>query len=90
MVRHLISEKNIPKIHLIELDWVEKITQALSDVGVAQLLADKYSEKEVRRAIIQLIVTPVSVGYLQFFPNVDSFDRTEKYLSVTFSIRESL
>lgn len=90
LVRYLISEKNIPKIYLIELDWVEKITLALSDVGVAQLLADKYSEKEVRRAIIQLIVTPVSVGYLQFFPNVDSFDRNEKYLSVTFSIRESL
>lgn len=88
LIRQLILSPGIPVVRLDDDGWHESLIQHLAVSGVAQLAADHTNEKKIRGAIMRVIVSPVDVGYLQFYPFVERIERGANETCVAFSMRE--
>lgn len=90
LIRHVLLHPNMPSIDLKNADWHLQFAEQIADIGTVQLTVSRSSEHLVRSAIVQVVATPVDVGYLQFFPFVERIERDENETRVTFGMREHL
>ena len=55
-----------------------------------QLVAQRQDETELRNALVEVVITPIDVGFLQFFPVIERFERSELDTKVTLTLREQV
>lgn len=90
IVRHLLLDRSIATIELADPQWRLQLDAAFEARGVCRLAASASAAAALRRTIVFLIATPVSVGVLQFFPIVERVERTGGRILVTFTLREQV
>jgi len=84
----MLLARNVPSIDLQNEDWSEELARALAMSGTVELYVMRTNEHALRRAIIWAIAHPIDVGFMQFFPIVERFERGEKVSRVTLTLRE--
>lgn len=90
LVRSLLMSAAVTEVDLADNDWNARLEDALERFGTVKLVADSSLSAEFRAALIMLLVTPVDVGFLQFFPAVDRVERLEGKMSATLVLREQV
>lgn len=90
IVRHLLLSRSIATIELSDSDWHAGLNAAFDAQGSVRLAADASEAATLRRELVRLVVTPVSVGVLQFFPTVERVERSNSRVFVTFTLREQV
>lgn len=89
LVRHILLGRNVPSVSINgDGDWKPQFVSLISEFSTVQLNCNLESGSQLRAAIVEALATPIDVGYLQFFPVVERFERTEAELRVTLSLRE--
>jgi len=58
----------ITEVDLADEDWKARLEDALERFGAVKLVVDSSRSADFRAALVVLLVTPVDVGFLQFFP----------------------
>lgn len=71
-------------------DWRTRLAEALARDGSAALFAPLGDQGALRAAVVEALVTPIDVGYLQFFPKVDRLERTPSALEVWLVVPEQV
>lgn len=90
LVRSLLMSFAVTEVDLAEDGWNARLEYALERFGAVKLVADSPRSAEFRAALVMLLVTPVDVGFLQFFPAVDCVERLEGKISATLVLREQV
>jgi hypothetical protein len=80
----------ITEVDLADEDWKARLEDALERFGAVKLVADSSRSADFRASLVVLLVTPVDVGFLQFFPAVDRIERLEGKVSATLVLREQV
>ena len=81
---------NIPQVEFGKSAWQELFINSIAENGTMQLVAQRQDETKLRHALVQLVITPVDVGFLQFFPIIERFERSEVDTKVTLTLREQV
>lgn len=90
VVRHLLLRQAISTIEIADPDWREQLNAAFVARGTALLAADAGEGAAVRRALVELVASPVDVGVLQFFPAVEGVERSDGRILVGLTLREQV
>ncbi|TIY09886.1 MAG: hypothetical protein E5V16_15310 [Mesorhizobium sp.] len=90
IVRHLMLSRSIAMIELSDPDWQAALNAAFDAQGSVRLAADASDAPALRRALVRLVVTPVSIGVLQFFPTVERVERSHSRIFVSLTLREQV
>lgn len=90
IVRHLLLSRSIATVELSDPDWQAQLNAAFEAQGSVRLAADATQAAALRRALVRLVVTPVSIGVLQFFPTIERVERSHSRIFVTFTLREQV
>lgn len=88
LVRHLLLTESSPEIDLAGVSWRSSLAAALEKYGSARLIASGSAAQRMRAVLVELLATPVDVGFLQFFPTIERLDRADGNLSVSLVLRE--
>ena len=90
LVRALLLNPNIPQIKFGKNGWKDLYTKSIAENGTMQLVAQRQDETELRNALVEVVITPIDVGFLQFFPVIERFERSELDTKVTLTLREQV
>ena len=90
IVRHLLLSRSIATIELSDPNWQADLNAAFDAQGSVRLAAEATQAAALRRALVTLVVTPVSIGVLQFFPTIERVDRSQGRIFVNFTLREQV
>ncbi|RWO19214.1 MAG: DEAD/DEAH box helicase [Mesorhizobium sp.] len=90
IVRHLMLSRSIATIELSDPDWQAALNATFDAQGSVRLAADASDAPALRRALVRLVVTPVSIGVLQFFPTVERVERSHSRILVSLTLREQV
>lgn len=90
LVRALLLNPNIPQVEFGKSAWQELYIKSIAENGTMQLVAQRQDETKLRHALVQVVITPVDVGFLQFFPIIERFERSEVDTKVTLTLREQV
>jgi hypothetical protein len=90
LVRSLMLSDSSPEIDLSEASWRSALNGALERFGSARLVASSAAGPRLRAALVDLLATPVDVGFLQFFPAIDRIERSNGSISVLLVLREQV
>lgn len=90
IVRHLLVSRSIATIELSDPGWQAELGEAFDVQGSVRLAAGASEAGALRRALVRLVVTPVSVGVLQFFPTVERVERAQGRIYVSLTLREQV
>lgn len=90
VVRHLLLNRTIATIIFDDPSWEEQLVAAFEAHGTARLSAGANKSAQFRNALVQLVITPVSVGVLQFFPVIGRVERADGKIFVTLTLREQV
>ena len=88
LIRAMLLSRNVQAIDINERDWSAHFVEALAKLGNVELVVSRVNERTLRSAIMQVITYPIDVGYMQFYPIVERFERNEKESRVTLTLRE--
>jgi hypothetical protein len=88
IIRALLLHQRIIKIDAEDDNWRERLADALANSGTVELYSRRSKEGVLRKAIVEAVATPIDVGYMQFYPIVERFERTEIRSSVALTLRE--
>jgi hypothetical protein len=88
LLRELLLVHPVTTVELAGANWLEALTTALATNRFARLSAPVARTAELQAAIAQLIATPVSLSFLQFYPVVEGVERHGQLLFVSFGLRE--
>lgn len=90
LIRYLLLTRSVVTVELLDDTWRGKLNAALEANGSCRLSVVATSASAMREALVQLVATPVDIGYLQFYPVVERVERIEGNIMVTVSLREQL
>src|SRR5262249_11775774 len=90
IVRHLLITQSIPVVELSRTDWLDELRSMLQAHGQCRLAAAANQAQELRQAIVRLVVTPIDVGFVQFFPVVERVERKLGVILATLTLREQM
>jgi hypothetical protein len=90
LVRSLLMSVAVTEVYLADDDWNARLENALERYGTVKLVADSSRSADLRAALVMILVTPVDVGFLQFFPAVDRVERLEGKVSAMLVLREQV
>lgn len=90
LVRGLLLASNIPTVVVGTVDWRSKFAALMAEYATVQLQCASRDEHSLRQAVVELIATPIDVGYLQFFPVVERVERNDSETRATLSLREHI
>ncbi len=68
--------------------WRESLAKALASRGAAHLYASPDEHAELRAAVLAAIGSPLDVGYLHLYPQVEGVERSRDRISVRLHVRE--
>lgn len=88
LVRELLLRRSLPCVYLTDSLWKEKYAAQLAKYGTVELVVDRSKESMLRAAIVETVAKPVDVGYMQFYPMVERFERSSASSKLTLSLRE--
>ena len=77
-------------VYLINEDWRTNITRILAIDGVVRLVAEHTRLPDLKKAILELVATPLEVGYLHVYPQVEGVVKTSTSYSVLLSLQEAV
>jgi hypothetical protein len=69
--------------------WRERLRQELAEAGRAVLRLDGVDRGAAKALLLELITTPLDIGYLQVFPQVQGLAVEEQTLLLTLQLREA-
>ena len=90
LVRALLLSPQVAPVNIADENWMKSLIENLAEYGTADLIATIDNERKLRSVIIQIIGTPIDVGYLQFFPAVERLARGDLVTILTVSLREQM
>lgn len=90
VVRHLLLNRTTATITFDDPGWEAQLVAAFEAQGTARLGAVASHAEQFRSTLVQLVATPVSVGFLQFFPAVERVERVGGRTFVTLTLREQV
>lgn len=90
LVRLLLMSVAVTEVDLADDDWNARLVDALERFGAVKLMAESSQSADFRAALVMLLVTPVDVGFLQFFPAVDRIERLEGRVAAILVLREQV
>ena len=90
IVRSLLVSRTVATIELSEPEWLVMLTAAFESRGSVRLVADSHNAAELRSALVILVATPISIGVLQFFPNVERLERFDGRIFVSLTLRDQV
>jgi len=88
LIRAMLLARNVQAIDISERDWSVRFVETLAKLGNVELFVPRVNEQALRGAIMKAITYPIDVGYMQFYPIVERFERNEKESRVTLTLRE--
>ncbi len=88
LVRCLLLANSIPTVVVGTDDWQSSFTALMAEYATVQLQCAVRDEHSLRQAIVEVLSTPIDVGYLQFFPVVERIERSDADTRATLSLRE--
>jgi hypothetical protein len=88
LARTLLLELRLRRISVTEPECMRALTEALAHDGSAELAAIRTDALLLRRLLVEATITPVDVGYLQFYPTVERIERGVDGLVATLVLRE--
>lgn len=77
-------------ISLEDPDWRAKVADALSQFGTARIYAGVSKREELKKAIQDLVVEPMDIGFLNLYPRIESLQRDKDGYYATLDIREAI
>ncbi|WP_122570549.1 protein DpdJ [Pseudomonas viridiflava] len=90
LIRYLLLTRTVVTVELSDDAWRGKLNAALETDGSCRLSVVATSASIMRETLVKLVATPIDIGYLQFYPVVERFERAEGKIMVTVSLREQL
>jgi hypothetical protein len=90
LVRSLILNREIQQVDLSVNRWNEKLKEYLQNFGTVQLISKKSENKALRKALMEIISTPVDVEFLLFMPIIERTERSDSDIKVTITLRETV
>jgi hypothetical protein len=90
LVRHLLLAQSVETVALAEPNWRDQVHAAFDARGVCRIVVDAADAVALRRALVELVSTPVDIGFLQFFPAVERVERLDGRISVSLILREQV
>jgi hypothetical protein len=90
LVRELLTRDIGDPVSVDTPDWMTRLGTALSRDGVCRLTAPHGGESSLRGALLELLASPIDVGFLQLYPAVERFERDENGIAVVLGLREDL
>ena len=88
LLRELVLEPSLRRVKLSAGAWEAELRAALSADGRVALDADRTDEDQLHRRLLELIATPIDVGYLQFFPAIESVQHDSTGVTATLILPE--
>ena len=88
LVRALLLAPNVSNIMISDPNWQQKFSSLMAEYGVVHLVAKRTAEKNLKEAIVNVVSVPIDVGFLQFFPCVESVERGAEETRITLTLRE--
>lgn len=77
-------------VSLVDPQWREKVTSALTEGGVVKLTAPASMGTELKRAALDLAAIPLEIGYMHLYPRTDKLQRDPETISLTISLEEAV
>jgi len=68
--------------------WKERVTEQLSDRGMARLSAGESGRPGLQNALVSLLSEPVDVDYLRLYPQLSGIEREEGGFVATIVLPE--
>jgi hypothetical protein len=90
LVRSLLLAEAMAEVNFEHPAWRAALGVAFEDFGSVRLVAGSSSASNLRSALVNLLATPVDVGFLQFFPAVERVERLDGSISVSLVLREQV
>jgi len=90
LVRTILLSRNTASANIAHEDWYKDCCGLLSEYGSVELVATPSTLNDLKAAIIKILVQPIDVGYLLFYPVLERVQRNAVETRVTFSLREHL
>lgn len=76
ILRELLSVSE-EDIDLTEPDWRTRIKKRLASEGTARLLVPHDQQAQLKKALLDLGVEPLDIGFLNVYPRLQGYERTE-------------
>ena len=88
LIRELLLVHPVTTVELGTDNWLEALTSAIATNRVARLRTSVTRTAKLQAALAQLIATPVSLNFLQFYPVIERVERHGQLLFVSISLPE--
>lgn len=70
--------------------WQDSLAQSLAQEGAAELFGRTEQLDGLRAAVLDVLTTPIDVGFLQFFPKVERTERQADGLVIALVVQEQV
>jgi hypothetical protein len=78
------------RVSILAEGWRDSLATGLSEDGVVTLEAPATDGATLRTALLDAVITPVDVGFLQFFPRVERIERRGEVMAATLIVQEQV
>jgi hypothetical protein len=85
-----VLEAGEEAVSLSDPDWRESLTRTLTRSAMARLKAPLEDAPRVRQAITHLAATPLEIGFLHLYPQVQGVRRSRDGITVEIYLREAI
>ena len=89
MARALLDRTG-QRVPLDQPNWQATAARVLAEDGAVEVSMPIAGADQLRTALVELLITPVDIGYLQFFPKLERTERQGDTLIVTLVIQEQV
>lgn len=90
LIQELLLKDTYTNVWLFKANWRTEVLATLSRSETCRLLAPRTEQKKLARAVAELLLSPVDIEYLQFFPMVKRYEQGVDFHAVIFTIWEDI
>jgi len=90
LVREILLKGTYTDVHLSDPNWFKLVHQALSRSENCRLIALREGRAELARAVAELLLAPVDIDYLQFYPTVERYEQGVSHHAAIITIWEDM
>lgn len=85
-----LLERSGRRVSLVDVEWRARVGEALAEEGSAELFAPAAAAADFRTALLEVLLDPVDVGFLQFFPRVERVESHPAGWVATLIVQEQV